>query len=279
MNIGALVSISTYAGGSNASVLSPSVIVNLPQLLFSSLYFMYNSMYTRMASAYEWSAFAHTRKAFRVTTPSGRQRSTYWLQLPWRFSLPLISLSALLHWLISQSAFLVNVRIQALNNQLLSGPTEYFPMASENGTITAVGYSPLAMIIAIVVAGVLFASLLCIAMLKLKPGMPLAGSNSIAISSACHPPADDRDAAMKPLLWGVVSHQDRLYPGHCSFSSHAVDRPVVGDMYAGPKISDGDSICRLVPLVDYALEYDDWGQPVLPQTTKSRSSSPQRYQR
>lgn len=34
--------------------------------------------------------------------------------------------------------------------------------------------------------------------------MPLAGNCSLAISAACHPPLDDEDAALKPLMWGEV---------------------------------------------------------------------------
>lgn len=232
MNIGALVSVSTSRGGSNASVLATSIVVNTPQVIFSSLYFMYNAIYTCMTSAYEWSLFGLRRKALRVSVPEGQQRSSYWLQLPWRFSLPLIAASALLHWLISQSIFLVNVRIQTPANQLLAGPDQYFPMAGEGGVITAAGFSILAIVIAIAVGTLMLIVLIAICYLPLKPGITLVGSNSFAISAASHASFEDKNVETKPLLWGAVSHQDDLNPGHCCFSSFEVDQPRVGDMYA-----------------------------------------------
>jgi hypothetical protein len=59
-----------------------------------------------MLMAKEWSDFAHERKALRVTTPSGGQRSTHYLQLPYGYALPLLAASAVLHWLTSQAIFL-----------------------------------------------------------------------------------------------------------------------------------------------------------------------------
>lgn len=49
------------------------------------------------------------KKPLRVTAPQGQQRSTYYLHLPYRYSVPLIVTSALLHWLVSQSIFLVRI--------------------------------------------------------------------------------------------------------------------------------------------------------------------------
>lgn len=42
------------------------------------------------------------RKGLRVTQPHGYQRSSYFLQLPYRWSLPLIVISGTLHWLLSR---------------------------------------------------------------------------------------------------------------------------------------------------------------------------------
>lgn len=64
--------------GFAASVL----LANLPQLILSLLYMSYNGLYTCMHLAHEYSQFAKHRKPLRVTTPRGKQRTTYWLQLP-----------------------------------------------------------------------------------------------------------------------------------------------------------------------------------------------------
>jgi hypothetical protein len=55
----------------------------------------------------EWQSFAIKKKAFRVTSPVGLQRSTYFISLPARYTAPLIIVFAVLHWALSQSVFLV----------------------------------------------------------------------------------------------------------------------------------------------------------------------------
>lgn len=87
------------------------IIVNTPQLLFSTLYFIYNGVFTSMLTAAEWTQFATVRKALRLSKPRHGPRSTYWLHLPWKYSLPLIALSILLHWLVSRSLFFVRINI------------------------------------------------------------------------------------------------------------------------------------------------------------------------
>lgn len=57
----------------------------------------------------------------------------------------------------------------------------------------------------------------------LKNHVPLAVNCSAAISAACHPPADDTNAALQPIMWGEIpmeaevgdtgSNTDRLLPG------------------------------------------------------------------
>jgi hypothetical protein len=59
-----------------------------------------------MFLADEWSHFAKERKPLRVSSPTGL---TYFLQLPYRIALPLLVMSGLLHWLVSQSIFLAVV--------------------------------------------------------------------------------------------------------------------------------------------------------------------------
>lgn len=238
MNLGALVSTSSYEGGSVASILTTSLLVNLPQVLFSSLYFMYNSIYTCMASAYEWSLHARIRKGIRVTDRTGYQRSSYWLQLPWKFSLPLLIASATLHWLISQSAFLVNVSIYTPARIPMTAPDEYIQAANSSGTITAIGYSPLAMMCGVCVVVIMLIALVTVMQLPLKSCMPLVGSNSFAISAACHPPENDCDVARKKIMWGAAWHQQDDMPGHCCFTGFEVEPPRVGEFYAGDRTKD-----------------------------------------
>lgn len=233
LNLSAIVSTSSHEGGSAAAIVTTSLLANLPQLLLSGLYFMFNASITGMAMAAEWSLFSQKRRSLRVTVPSGQQRETYWLQLPWKFSLPALACSTVLHWLISQSIFLINVRIFQPNNELLRHSTDVFPGASSSGVITACGYSPLAIVCAVSVGTLMLLTLLFLSSQNLKPGMPIVGSNSFAISAACHPPKEDKDAAFKSLLWGAVSHQEGELPGHCCLTSLEVEKPRCGNLYAG----------------------------------------------
>ena len=99
------------SGGLTRAVL----IANLPQAICSFLYLAYNGLYTVMLLANEWSRYiVSPKRPLRVTTPRGQQRSTWYLQLPFTYSVPLIAASGLLHWLISQSLFLV--RVEAFRN-------------------------------------------------------------------------------------------------------------------------------------------------------------------
>jgi hypothetical protein len=47
------------------------------------------------------------RKTLRVSAPVGIQRSSYFVSMPLRYGIPLIATMSLLHWLVSQSLFVV----------------------------------------------------------------------------------------------------------------------------------------------------------------------------
>lgn len=96
---------------------------------------------------------------------------------------------AVLHWLmISQSASLANVSIDIPARLPIISPDEYIDTTNSTGTITAIAYSPLAMMRGICVSVIMLVASVTVMQCPLKPGMPLVGSNSFAISAACHPP-------------------------------------------------------------------------------------------
>ena len=206
---------------SSARLLARILLANTPQLVLSILYFMYNSLYTSMLAADEWSRFAQQRKALRVTSPTGEQRSTYWLQLPWTYAIPLGITASVLHWLVSQSIFVVRINSY-----------DAFGELDEQNSISGNGYSAYAMVIVLVVGCIMALVLILNGFRKLRPGMPLAGSCSWAISAACHPPHGDHGASLLPLKWGAVSHETSDGPGHCCFTSFDVEEPIVGQRYA-----------------------------------------------
>ena len=61
--------------------------------------------------------------------------------------------------------------------------------------------------------------------LLFRSSMPVAGNCSWAIAAACHPPADDTDAAVLPVKWGDVGKNAGVAGnmwtavGHCCFTS------------------------------------------------------------
>lgn len=196
------------------------LLANLPHFVFSGLYFQYNALFTGMLAANEWSDFGRKRKGLRVSSdPKGDQRSRYFLQLPYRWSIPLILMSMTIHWMLSQSIFIVAIEL-------------------EGDLATTCGYSPLA-IMAVVIAAVIMALAVAITgFIQLPTAMPVVGSCSLGIAAACHGlgRAERVDEALGLLRWGAMIHPDDgsevEEPGHCGFSGDYVDEPRVGAKYA-----------------------------------------------
>jgi hypothetical protein len=90
----------------DGSFLPSLITANKPQVLLSICYFHYNAIFTRFMAEREWNGYSLSYRPLRVTVPEGAQRSTYRLQLPYRFSLPLIGIGILLHWMLSNAFYL-----------------------------------------------------------------------------------------------------------------------------------------------------------------------------
>jgi hypothetical protein len=177
-----------------------------------------------MLLAAEWSTFAHKRKSLRVSDPKPGQKSTYFLQLPYRYAIPLLILSGVLHWSVSQSIFIAQAASFQRNGEL-----------KDPAAISTCGYSPVAIIITMIIESCLTAFVAVFGFRRYKPGIPLAGSCSAAISAACHGRSDIDTTA--PLQWGVT-REAGAQAGHCTFSDRAVDTPREGALYAGCKKRD-----------------------------------------
>lgn len=169
------------------------LLSNMPQLLFSGAYLLYNNVFTNIVLGGEFSSFARIRQSLRVTAPQGLQRSTYWLTLPYRFILPMTTMMALLHWTISRGLFLVQI-------------TEYNNPDHANGkTIEAdLTWSPVPILVSVCIGGLLMLALAGFAMRRLQPGIPIVGSCSLAISAAANTGSNEKDAALKPLMYGAI---------------------------------------------------------------------------
>lgn len=209
----------------NSAITANILFANLPQTILSFLYLTLNGLCTSMFLADEWGHYASERKGLRVSQPQRDQRSSYFLQLPYRIAVPLIFMSFLLHWLVSQSVFLA-VITQWDELGYLKAPF----------AVVTCGFSPFAMIFVIIAGAVIVIGVVLLSLRRFDGDIPLVGSCSAAISAACHgPPWEEDGFWMGKLQWGVVPGMgsESSDVGHCSFSSGHVDQPVSGVAYAG----------------------------------------------
>jgi hypothetical protein len=210
-------------GGRARSLMENVLLANTPQLAISFVYVLYNNCLTRMMLGREYSGYARHRKPLRVSIPEGEQRSTYRLQLPYRYSAPLMAAMAVLHWLVARSIFLVEINVFDYDGDAMAEK------------VSACGYSSMAIVLSLLVSGAVILSLLANGARKLEPSMPLASSCSLAITAACHTSPGDEDAALLPLKYGVVIAEE---PGnesdceHACFSSNEVTPLVDGRWYS-----------------------------------------------
>jgi len=230
----------------SAGLVADVLTANLPQVICSFLYFAYNGLFTCMLLSSEYSQYGQSSrsKPLRVSNPKGRQStrggqdsltyrianmragSKYFLQLPYTYSIPLIVGSAVLHWLISQSIFLVRVTV--------SQDSSY--KASQ------LGFSCAPMLTVIVLGSLMLLTAPGFGFRKNTSCVPVAGSCSAVLSAACHPPKHDVDAAYLPVRWGAVSNASNEEVGHCCFTSGEVHDLVPGRLYAG--LREGDTWVR-----------------------------------
>jgi hypothetical protein len=191
-------------------------IANSPQLLLSVVYLYFNNLFTSMALAYEWGQFGIRRKGLRVTKPRGKQRETYFLQLPLKVGVPLNALSGLLHWLASQMLFVSRIDQRNRNGDL-----------DPDSSLAACGFSSTALLALSIVLLGLSVSVSVLGFRTSAAHIPFAGTCSWVISAACHPNPDEAEPALGRVKWGSISEGggEAGAVGHCSFSSGRVSRP------------------------------------------------------
>lgn len=226
----------TAITGLSDNLVQNVIIANSPQVILSMLYFSYNALFTSFLLSKEWVSYAHKQKGLRVSSrPVGEQRTDYFLQLPYRFGIPLMVLSGTLHWLVSQAIFLVSIDFY----NVFGSPGSRGLNANVSDGMKTCGYSPISIITVVIFGTFMIIAVIAFGYIPYKQGMPLAGSSSMAISAACHPgDGDGAAAAVEKVQWGVVSvDEDGI--GHCSFSMQKVTPPVEGQIYAGNRSSRG----------------------------------------
>jgi hypothetical protein len=207
-------------------LITNAIVANSPQVVLSWVYFSYNGLLTLLAVARECESYALQRKGLRVSgVPQGKQRSTYFLQLPYRIALPFTMVSAFLHWLVSQSFFLVSVQ---LYGRTAAG---WMPIRNNSATRVSLAYSLQPMVVALATGGALLVAILAAGCVPFKTAMPVVGNCSAAIAAACQPlEEDDAEAETSAVQWGVMG-TFKNGNEHCGFSRGEVHEPVVGTRY------------------------------------------------
>ncbi|KAF5509989.1 hypothetical protein CGCS363_v002445 [Colletotrichum siamense] len=162
--------------------ISSVIAVNAPQLYLSFWYLAYNSLLTRLEMSREWALFYDHYRPLRVTRPRGKQIATSRLQLPYKYSISLMALSGLMHWLMSSVLFVMVSR------------GDYFPpeydfardviSLPEDATVV-VGTLSLPVLILIILGSLMTLSPIALSRRNLPGCMPIVGSNSLAIMAAC----------------------------------------------------------------------------------------------
>lgn len=206
------------------------LVVNTPQAIISFMNLLYNSLFTSLLLCDEWQDFAQRQQPLRVTAPLGEQRSKYYLSIPYRYGIPVLILSGIFHWLISESLFLVRI-------------TGVYHYVIQDDSVSSMGYSTLGIVLACLMGFVMLAFVNLKALQKYRQCIPMVGSCSAAVSAACHRPEDDVQASLKAVQWGVVQGADcenvgswksgEKRFGHCSFTSTLTSPPIPRRWYAG----------------------------------------------
>ncbi|KAF3479909.1 uncharacterized protein GIQ15_06885 [Arthroderma uncinatum] len=225
-------SLASLSSSGAEALLSNILLVNSPQVLVSFLYIFYNNILTRQLVADEWVRFLREdgKKPLRVSSPVGLQRSTHSLSLPLKYSIPLMSMSILLHWLISQSLFLVQ--------------SSTFGPGPKGGRLPgfdypARGYSLLGSILALTLGLLMVIAILLNSFVRaytdIPAGFQLMGHNSTAIKAICQRPEKDSQAAFFPVRIGVVQSDTDEHLNKVVFSTDTeIQTPKQGEQYLQP---------------------------------------------
>ena len=166
------------------------LVANCPQLWLSIGYLIWNNQVTRIWMEREWRSFYLRRHRPRVSHYSREigLRPTRWLQLPYWLTGILMALSTTLHWLVSQTMFVV---------EILTDPTEH--ALSQFYT----NFSPFACLVVGAVATVLILAITIYSFVPIRTSMPLMGGSTrmvIESSRMLTTPFPEKGVA-----WGDIS--------------------------------------------------------------------------
>jgi len=213
------------------------LVANTPQLILSTAHFTYNVQFTFMLAGLKWSKFAYQRRGLRVSShPTGAQKSTHFLQLPYRYAIPILGMFGTTQWLISQSLFSLAVERYDMTGVPVSYDgadceTYGFRCGHDNAHYTC-AWSPLAVFLTIFAGMILIGFVFITGRRRYAAGVPLGSTNSAVLSAACHSGerSDREEIGSLRLRWGVVGPEGGE-ASHCALTSRECTFPEDGKLY------------------------------------------------
>jgi hypothetical protein len=211
----------------SSGIVPTLLVANVPQLGFSILYVVYTNIWSKLLVAHEFDRLTQVKKGLRVSErPRGMQRASHFFTLPARYALPLMGCSAALHWLCSQSFFMV--RIDGVNSRGEIDPDD---------RLVRLGYSATGVVSLIGVAVAMMVATVCIGSFRrLWTGLGET-SMSVVISAACHPGRYEIEPWLQEVQWADVTNgmpseeRDGHRVRHISFTARLVEPPIIGQLY------------------------------------------------
>jgi hypothetical protein len=211
---------------SSSGIVPTLLVANVPQLGFSLLYIIYTNIWSKLLVSHEFDRMTQMKKGLRVSErPRGMQRASHFFTLPARYATPLMACSAALHWLCSQSFFMV--RIDGINSRGEIDPDD---------RLVRLGYSSTGIVLLIGVAFGLMVATVCVGSFRrLRTGLGET-SMSVVISAACHPERYETEPWLQEVQWGDVTEEVETYGNashvrHISFTARLAKQPIVGQAY------------------------------------------------
>ena len=173
-----------------------SIIANCPQLWLSIGYLLWNNQITRIWTEHEWRAYYCKSQRPRVSykTSDSRVRATRWLQLPYSITTVLMIVNTTLHWLVSQTLFVVEIND--------GGSMSYY-----------LNYSPLAMFLVGIASLLLVLSTTIYYFIPIATWMPLLANSAGLVFESCEmlSAIDLPDDGL--VAWGDISTRNMKLAG------------------------------------------------------------------
>lgn len=176
------------------------LFANAFQIFVSFLYLFYNNILTSQLAAQEFIRYFTVKDSLRVSTPKNiTQQSSHFLSLPWEYAVPQVLSFTILHWLVSQSVFLVQTTA--------FGPGPDGQRLSMDDR-SRVGFSALGILCSTLWGAMVILGLFVNSFRRysgVPKDIPSMATNSSALSACCQRPSDDEDAYLFPVRMAVVT--------------------------------------------------------------------------